>query len=250
MLSDEQYLRYAAQIATATVGEHGQQALARAQVTVVGLGGLGCAAAHYLAGAGIGRLTLLDADVVQLSNLQRQTLYSTADVGHTKADCAAKRLAAVNPTISLQAMQQRVTAANVCQLLSGSDLVLDCTDNLASRYLINDQCYALGIPLLSAAAEGMNGQLLCLHPQHAHGCYQCLYPSGVQQSAACERVGVVGAVVGMMGTLQALQAVKVLTGTEVEWGKLFLFDGLNLSWQSLNLPCSVQCPRCGGNDGN
>ncbi|WP_414828355.1 HesA/MoeB/ThiF family protein [Alteromonas sp. H39] len=244
MLTDQEYLRYGASMCLEAFGEHGQLTLKRARVTVIGLGGLGCAASQYLAAAGAGTLVLVDDDTVQLSNLQRQVLYTTGQVGTLKAQNAVQSLRQLNDDISIEAKAIRVDEHNAYSLIAGSDVVLDCTDNLASRWIINKACYQAGIPLISGAAEGWQGQLLSLSPSQPHGCYACLYPPGTEESPACERAGVMGPLVGIIGAAQAFQAIRVVAGEFTDWGMLHTFDGASMNWSQFYLPASAYCSHC------
>lgn len=244
MLTDKEYLRYGASLCLDTFGEAEQMKLRRARVTVIGLGGLGCAASQYLAAAGVGTLLLVDDDTVQLSNLQRQVLYTTDQVGTTKAHNAVHSLTQLNNDIVISAKALRVDEHNVDELIAHSNVVLDCTDNLASRWVINQACYKANIPLVTGAAEGMQGQLMCLEPDHRHGCYACLYPPGTEERPTCDRTGVLGPVVGIIGATQAFQAIRAIAGQCEDWGVLHTFDGARMTWSQFFLPASAQCSHC------
>ena len=249
VLSRDDYGRYSRQLLVAEMDEVKQQALSHAEVVIVGLGGLGCAVAPYLAGAGVGRLRLVDGDEVELSNLPRQPLYGEPDIGEAKASVASQRLRDINRTLSVQCHATRLVKSNAESLLRGASVVLDCTDNMASRQLINQVCYQLGIPLISSAASGMQGQLLLLHPHQAHGCYRCLYAPAQSEPNTCLAQGVLGPVVGIVGIMQALQTLLFITAmAPMNWGELRLFDGLSGQWQALKLPPLEGCPVCGENN--
>ncbi|MBJ4720496.1 HesA/MoeB/ThiF family protein, partial [Salmonella enterica subsp. enterica serovar Anatum] len=215
-------------------------------VLIVGLGGLGSPAALYLAGAGIGTLTLADDDDVHLSNLQRQILFTTDDIAHPKAQAAKLRLAQLNPGSELIVLQQRLTGDVLKNAVAHAEVVLDCTDNMATRQEINAACVALNTPLISASAVGFGGQLMVLTPPWEQGCYRCLWPDDVEPERNCRTAGIVGPVVGVMGTLQALEAIKLLSGIETPSGELRLFDGKTSQWRSLALRRASGCPVCGG----
>ncbi|NMJ16678.1 HesA/MoeB/ThiF family protein, partial [Salmonella enterica subsp. enterica serovar Anatum] len=189
----------------------------------------------YLAGAGIGTLTLADDDDVHLSNLQRQILFTTDDIAHPKAQAAKLRLAQLNPGSELIVLQQRLTGDVLKNAVAHADVVLDCTDNMATRQEINAACVALNTPLISASAVGFGGQLMVLTPPWEQGCYRCLWPDDVEPERNCRTAGIVGPVVGVMGTLQALEAIKLLSGIETPSGELRLFDGKTSQWRSLAL---------------
>ena len=246
VLTRDDYNRYSRQLLVAEMDEHKQQALRLADAVIVGLGGLGCAVAPYLAGAGGGRLRLIDGDEVELSNLPRQPLYGERDLGEAKARVASLRLRDMNRTLSVQCYATRVVESNAESLLQGASVVLDCTDNMASRQLINRVCYQLGVPLISGAASGMQGQLLMLHPDQTHGCYRCLYAPEQSEPNTCLAQGILGPVVGIVGTAQALQALLFMTSmAPPNWGELRLFDGLSGQWQALKVPSLKGCPVCG-----
>ncbi|MBJ2578868.1 HesA/MoeB/ThiF family protein, partial [Salmonella enterica subsp. enterica serovar Bareilly] len=228
----------------------GQQKLLDSHVLIVGLGGLGSPAALYLAGAGIGKLTLADDDDVHLSNLQRQILFTTDDIAHPKAQAAKLRLAQLNPGSKLIVLQQRLTGDVLKNAVAHADVVLDCTDNMATRQEINAACVALNTPLISASAVGFGGQLMVLTPPWEQGCYRCLWPDDVEPERNCRTAGIVGPVVGVMGTLQALEAIKLLSGIETPSGELRLFDGKTSQWRSLALRRASGCPVCGGQHAN
>ncbi|WP_034948878.1 HesA/MoeB/ThiF family protein [Erwinia oleae] len=247
MLSDNDFLRYSRQLLLEEFGPESQQKLQRASVLLVGLGGLGSPAALYLAAAGVGTLLLADDDRVHISNLQRQILFRTADSGTSKAALAKKQLSALNPHIACVALAQRMEAASLAEVVRTVDLVLDCSDNMPTRHAINAACVRSGTPLVSASAVGFGGQLLVLCPPFSHGCYRCLWPDDAEPQRNCRTAGVLGPVVGVMGTLQALEALKMLTGQPSALaGKLRLFDGRQQTWRTLTLERSADCPVCGG----
>lgn len=245
-MNDHDFMRYSRQILLSDIAIEGQQKLLNSHVLIVGLGGLGSPAALYLAGAGIGTLTLADDDDVHLSNLQRQILFTTDDIAHPKAQAAKLRLAQLNPGSELIVLQQRLTGDVLKNAVARVDVVLDCTDNMATRQEINAACVALNTPLISASAVGFGGQLMVLTPPWEQGCYRCLWPDDVEPERNCRTAGIVGPVVGVMGTLQALEAIKLLSGMETPSGELRLFDGKTSQWRSLALRRASGCPVCGG----
>ncbi|QVS85899.1 HesA/MoeB/ThiF family protein [Salmonella enterica subsp. enterica serovar Montevideo] len=245
-MNDRDFMRYSRQILLGDIAIEGQQKLLDSHVLIVGLGGLGSPAALYLAGAGIGKLTLADDDDVHLSNLQRQILFTTDDIAHPKAQAAKLRLAQLNPGSKLIVLQQRLTGDVLKNAVAHADVVLDCTDNMATRQEINAACVALNTPLISASAVGFGGQLMVLTPPWEQGCYRCLWPDDVEPERNCRTAGIVGPVVGVMGTLQALEAIKLLSGMETPSGELRLFDGKTSQWRSLALRRASGCPVCGG----
>ncbi|MBH0368842.1 HesA/MoeB/ThiF family protein [Salmonella enterica] len=245
-MNDRDFMRYSRQILLGDIAIEGQQKLLNSHVLIVGLGGLGSPAALYLAGAGIGTLTLADDDDVHLSNLQRQILFTTDDIAHPKAQAAKLRLAQLNPGSELIVLQQRLTGDVLKNAVAHADVVLDCTDNMATRQEINAACVALNTPLISASAVGFGGQLMVLAPPWEQGCYRCLWPDDVEPERNCRTAGIVGPVVGVMGTLQALEAIKLLSGIETPNGQLRLFDGKTSQWRSLALRRASGCQVCGG----
>ncbi|EAV4132864.1 TPA: ThiF family adenylyltransferase [Salmonella enterica] len=245
-MNDHDFMRYSRQILLGDIAIEGQQKLLNSHVLIVGLGGLGSPAALYLAGAGIGKLTLVDDDDIHLSNLQRQILFTTDDIAHPKAQAAKLRLAQLNPGSKLIVLQQRLTGDVLKNAVAHADVVLDCTDNMATRQEINAACVALNTPLISASAVGFGGQLMVLTPPWEQGCYRCLWPDDVEPEHNCRTAGIVGPVVGVMGTLQALEAIKLLSGIETPSGELRLFDGKTSQWRSLALRRASGCPVCGG----
>ncbi|EAC0557825.1 HesA/MoeB/ThiF family protein [Salmonella enterica subsp. enterica] len=245
-MNDHNFMRYSRQILLGDIAIEGQQKLLNSHVLIVGLGGLGSPAALYLAGAGIGKLTLVDDDDIHLSNLQRQILFTTDDIAHPKAQAAKLRLAQLNPGSKLIVLQQRLTGDVLKNAVAHADVVLDCTDNMATRQEINAACVALNTPLISASAVGFGGQLMVLTPPWEQGCYRCLWPDDVEPERNCRTAGIVGPVVGVMGTLQALEAIKLLSGIETPSGELRLFDGKTSQWRSLALRRASGCPVCGG----
>lgn len=245
-MNDRDFMRYSRQILLGDIAIEGQQKLLNSHVLIVGLGGLGSPAALYLAGAGIGTLTLADDDDVHLSNLQRQVLFTTDDIAHPKAQAAKLRLAQLNPGSKLIVLQQRLTGDVLKNAVAHADVVLDCTDNMATRQEINAACVALNTPLISASAVGFGGQLMVLTPPWEQGCYRCLWPDDVEPERNCRTAGIVGPVVGVMGTLQALEAIKLLSGMETPSGELRLFDGKTSQWRSLALRRASGCQVCGG----
>ena len=226
LFPDAELRRYARHLALPEVGLEGQVRLKAARVLVIGMGGLGCPAAQYLAAAGIGQLTLADDDRVELTNLQRQPLYAEGDLGLPKAEVASTRLRALNSAIRIEALVERITASNVMELVQQHDLVLDGTDSLIARYLLADGCHLAGVPLVHGALRRFEGQVALFPPQGP--CYRCLFPRPPPPEAIddCATAGVLGAVPGLLGSLQALEALKWLLGIGPRKGRLLLLDGL------------------------
>ncbi|MDX5630899.1 MULTISPECIES: HesA/MoeB/ThiF family protein [unclassified Brenneria] len=246
MLSDQEFLRYSRQLLLEDIGPEGQEKLKSASVLLVGLGGLGAPASMYLAAAGVGTLLLADDDALHLTNLQRQILYRTTDINQPKAELARRQLQALNPHAEIVALTERLGGETLRQAISRVDVVLDCSDNMETRHAVNAACIRAGKPLVSGSAVGFSGQLLVLTPPYNHGCYACLYPDATEPQRNCRTAGVLGPVVGVIGTLQALEAIKLLAGLPSALnGKLRLFDGKQQSWNTLQLTRSRHCPVCG-----
>lgn len=243
--SAREWLRYARQVQLPEVGAAGQRRLRVARVLVVGAGGLGAPAALYLAGAGIGRLTLVDGDAVALSNLHRQVLYAEADIDSDKAAAAARQLQARNADIEVRAVAAPLGADNVDKLVADADLVLDCTDRMAVRYRLNAACRRNEKPWLFAAVDRFAGQLALFAPDGA--CFQCLYPRQPEGLLDCAAAGVLGVVPGLLGLLQAGEALKFLLGLATpSRNHLLLWDALALELRRLRLRRDPDCPCCAG----
>lgn len=245
-MNDNDFMRYSRQILLEDIAIDGQQKLLASRVLIIGLGGLGSSAALYLAAAGVGTLVLADDDAVHLSNLQRQILFTMDDIARPKSQAAAQRLQQLNPDIDLIALNQRLAGDLLHQEVARADVVLDCSDNMTTRQAINAACVASNTPLISASAVGFGGQLMVLTPPWAQGCYRCLWPDDAEPERNCRTAGVIGPVVGVMGSLQALEAIKLLTGMEPARGELRLFDARSHHWRTIALQRSVSCPTCGG----
>ncbi|QUJ67444.1 HesA/MoeB/ThiF family protein [Photobacterium sp. GJ3] len=247
MLSDESFMRYHRQVQLPEIGESGQQALEQAKVLIIGAGGLGAPAALYLAGAGVGSLVIADGDRVERSNLQRQIIYRDRHQGESKAQAAVAQVKALNPHIRARAVTANLAKLQLAMEISLADVVLDCTDNFDSRHAINQACFAHQKVLISAAAIRWQGQLMSFDFRAQQGpCYHCLFPNGEMKAPQnCSESGIAGPVVGIMGTFQALQAIKAITGSgEPGVGQFRQFDALTLQWQQFGLPMNPQCPVC------
>jgi molybdopterin/thiamine biosynthesis adenylyltransferase len=243
MFSDDEVERYARHLVLREIGGQGQQKLKAAKVLVVGAGGLGGPAALYLAAAGVGTLGLVDADHVSLSNLQRQILFSTPDVGESKTDRGAQHLAALNPEVQLVSHPFALTADNAEALIGQYDLVLDGVDDFGVRYLINAACLATGKTLVSGAIGRWTGQVAVFH---GRPCYRCLVPDTPPDAGTCSAVGVVGALAGIIGSMMALEAIKEITGAgESLVSRLFIYDGLSAEARTVRLSAEPDCPACG-----
>lgn len=242
MLEDDEIDRYARHLVLKEIGGAGQVRLKTAKVAVVGMGGIGNPAALYLAAAGVGTLGLIDDDVVSLSNLQRQVLFGTDDIGQSKVESSSANLKAINPYTDYICHNLRLDADNIAETLAGYDVVIDGCDNFPTRLLVNRACHELKIPLVSAAIGRWSGQLSVFN---GSPCYQCLVSDIPPDAETCERVGVVGALAGVMGTLAALEAIKLVTGAgEPLTGKVMIFDGLTMQSRVVTLPPDPACPVC------
>lgn len=247
MLSDAQLLRYNRQLLMHEFDVAGQEKLLRARVLIVGLGGLGCPAALYLAAAGVGHLVLADGDTVDLSNLQRQVAHGQNDIGDNKARSASRSIAALNPEIEVRVLAEHLDETAMRCEAAGVDLVLDATDNYPARFALNRACIAAAIPLVSAAAVRSEGQLAVFDPHRGGPCYRCLYPAeGSSTALSCSESGVLAPVVGVFGTLQAMEALKLLAGYgEPLRESLLVMDLRSLELQKLALAARPGCPDCG-----
>ena len=242
--TEDEVERYARHLVLSEVGGPGQQALKRARVLIVGAGGVGGPAALYLAAAGVGTLGLIDHDAVALSNLQRQILFDTADVGRPKVEAAAMRLEGLNPHVAVQTFAERLTAENALARIEDFDLVLDGTDDFETRFLVNGACMTAGRPLVSGALGRWSGQVAVFA---GRPCYRCLVPQMPPDAETCARVGVVGALAGVVGTMAALEAIKVLTGAgQPLTGRLLLYDGLAGTARTVRIAPDPACPVCAG----
>jgi molybdopterin/thiamine biosynthesis adenylyltransferase len=242
--SDNEVERYARHLVLREVGGPGQQALKAAKVAVVGAGGLGAPASLYLAAAGVGSLTLIDPDVVDLSNLQRQVLYAEADLGHPKVAAAQARLTALNAYVNVTGVQAALTPATAVDLLAGHDLVLDGTDDFATRFAVNEACVRLGLPLVSGAIGRWTGQVGVFGSKP---CYRCLVPEIPPDAETCSAVGVIGALAGVIGSMMALEAIKVITGAgEALTGRLLIYDALAAQTRTVKIGADPRCVTCGG----
>ncbi len=241
--TDDERQRYARHILLKEIGGPGQQRLKAASVAIVGAGGLGAPAALYLAAAGVGRLRLIDDDTVSLDNLQRQIIFRDADVGAPKVDRARAALAALNDNVAVEIERQRLTEANAAYLLQGADVVLDGTDDFETRFAVNAAARSLGVPLVSGAVGRWDGQVSAF----AHGgpCYRCFVPEAPPDAETCSRVGVVGALTGVIGSIMALEAIKLVAQAgEPLIGRVMLFDGLNGEARTVALKRDPACPVC------
>jgi len=244
---DEQLLRYSRQIMLPQIDIEGQQRLLDARVLIIGMGGLGSPVALYLAACGVGDIVIVDDDRVDLTNLQRQIVHDSNDIGELKVSSAAETMMALNPEIKVSVISERINGERLLAEVRLADVVVDATDNLASRLEINRQCVAARTPLVSASVIRWEGQLSVFDSrQQASPCYQCLYGNRGEVGQSCSENGVMGPVVGMLGCMQANEAVKLLTGAGTSLvGRVLMLDALNMDWQTIRLKRDPYCSVCG-----
>ena len=247
-MDDNQLLRYSRHILLPQIGIEGQEKLLGAHALIIGAGGLGSPAALYLAASGVGRIMICDGDSVDLTNLQRQIAHFTHSLGTNKATSAQRTLNAINPEINITAIPQRVEGAELNHLIAQSDVVLDASDNFATRHAVNRACVAHGKPLVSGAAIRFDGQVAVFDLRASSSpCYHCLFPeAGSEEGERCAVMGVFAPLVGIIGSIQAAEALKILCGVGQPLnGRLLLLDGLQMEWRSIRLKKDPACPVCG-----
>ncbi|WP_434655704.1 molybdopterin-synthase adenylyltransferase MoeB [Pseudomonas sp. R3-56] len=247
MLNDQELLRYSRQILLQHIDIDGQLRLKQGRVLIIGLGGLGAPVALYLAAAGVGELHLADFDTVDLTNLQRQIIHDTDSVGLTKVDSAVRRLTAINPEVRLVSHSTAMDEDSLVGAVAAVDVVLDCSDNFATREAVNAACVTAAKPLVSGAAIRLEGQLSVFDPRRPESpCYHCLYGHGSEAELTCSEAGVLGPLVGLVGSLQALEALKLLAGFgEPLVGRLLLIDALGSRFRELRVKRDPRCSVCG-----
>lgn len=244
-LSGAEMERYQAHLALPGFGPEGQARLMQASVLLVGVGGLGCPAAQYLVAAGIGRLTLLDDDIIETTNLQRQVLYGDEDRGRLKVEVAAERLGAMNGAVRIEARRDRVVASNARAQVAGHSLVVDGCDNFATRYVINDACALEAVPLVSGSIYRYEGQVALFEPPHTP-CYRCVFPESPPAEIPCHDAGVLGALAGMVGTAMAAEAIQRLAnGVSALAGRMLLVDAATMRFRNVELQKAPECALCG-----
>jgi molybdopterin/thiamine biosynthesis adenylyltransferase len=242
--SDDEIERYARHLVLVEVGGPGQQRLKAARVGLIGLGGVGAPAALYLAAAGIGTLRLIDDDTVALSNLQRQIAFDVADIGRPKVEAGAEALTALNPHVRVEPFAGRLTVATAARLVEGCDVVVDGTDDFETRFAVNAACMAARIPLVSGALGRWNGQVGVFT---GRPCYRCLVPGAPPEAETCARVGVIGALAGVVGSMVALEAIKLIAGAgQPLAGRLLIYDGLAGTARTVTVAADPDCPVCAG----
>ena len=246
-MDDPLLLRYSRHILLDELGPDAQARFASAHALIIGVGGLGAPAAQFLAAAGVGTLSLCDADSVDLTNLQRQILYATADVGQRKVDAAAARLSSINPHVTIVKVARRIGEADLQPLVAAADVVIDCCDNFATRHAVNRACVGARKPLVSGAALRFDGQLAVFDTRNpASPCYHCLFGEGDElEETRCATMGVFAPLVGIVGSTQAAEALKLLAGVgESLAGRLLLLDALTMEWREVRVPRDPDCPVC------
>ena len=249
-MTEMQIRRYARHIVLPEIGGIGQSKLIAARVLVLGAGGLGAPLLQYLAAAGIGTLGVVDDDTVDLSNLQRQVIHRTSDIGAAKVTSAERAMAEINPEVTVRAHKERLTASNVERLIADYDLVADGSDNFATRYLLNDTCFRLKKPLVAAAILRFDGQISTYKAWHGagHPCLRCVFPEAPSEDAvpSCAQAGVLGALAGTLGAMQATEVVKEVLGVGRSLsGRLLTYDALDGSWEEMTIAKRPDCPTCG-----
>lgn len=246
-MNDEQLLRYSRQIMLPYVGYEGQEKLLNAKVLIIGMGGLGSPVAMYLAAAGVGHLVICDFDTVDLSNLQRQIIHLNQDrIGNNKADSAKQTLIQLNPDIQVTALTEKLDEKSLSEQIQQADVVVDGTDNFDTRFLLNKICFEQQTPLVSGAAIRMEGQVIVFANQGQGPCYHCLYKDDADDSATtCSENGVLSPVVGIIGSIQAVETLKIIMSIgQPLISRLLLLDAYTMDWRSLKLPADPQCPVC------
>ena len=245
-MNDQQLLRYSRQIMLPQVDIVGQQKLLAAKVLIIGAGGLGSPASLYLASAGIGQITIYDDDVVDLSNLQRQITHYTDDIGTDKVISTQNTLKKINPAVKVIAVKQRLVGKLLDNEVKSADMVLDCSDNFNTRFAINSACVAYKTPLISGAAIRFEGQVSVFNAQYSDSpCYNCLYADTGEEMLNCSSNGVIAPITGIIGSIQAMEAIKLIIGIgESLQGRLLLLDGLSMQWNEMKLTKNHNCPTC------
>ncbi len=247
--TDDQIHRYSRHIILPEVGGKGQEKIMAAKVFIVGAGGLGCPVGYYLTAAGVGTIIMVDDDVVELSNLQRQIAHNTKRIGMPKVESAKKTFNALNPDVNIVALNQKITKDNILDLIKDVDVVVDGSDNFPTRYLVNDACVIAGKPLVSGAILRFEGQVTTIVPKQGH-CYRCLFeempPAGLVPS--CQEAGVLGALPGIVGGLQSMEVLKYILGKgDLLTNQMIIFDAMKANFRKVKVPKNPDCPVCGDN---
>lgn len=244
-MNDAQLLRYSRQIMLPQFDIQGQERLLAAHAVIVGLGGLGSPVAMYLASAGVGHLTLIDFDSVELSNLQRQILHGTSDIGKAKTQSALETLSDINPEIELSVINAKIEEHELGSIINQAQVVIDATDNFDTRFYLNQLCVKSGTPLVSGAAIRMEGQVSVFMNNGQDPCYRCLYRNEAEENETCSDTGVLSPVVGIIGCIQAVEALKIISNMgDTLHGRLLILDAMTIEWRTLILPKDPACPVC------
>jgi len=248
-MNEEQQERYSRHTNLPQLGDQGQRKLLNSHVMIIGLGGLGSPAALYLAASGVGHLTFVDFDIVELSNLQRQIAHTTGRIGELKTHSAKTACLELNPDITIDTIDYEMERDELFQQVASCTVVIEGSDNFPTRFLVNEACVAAGVPLVSGAAIRFDGQLTVFRNDKSGGpCYRCLYKEGGETAETCSQTGVLAPFVGMVGTMQAIETVKLITGAGQDLdSRLILMDGLNMEWNTIKLVKSPDCPVCSAN---
>ncbi|NOQ94199.1 MAG: molybdopterin-synthase adenylyltransferase MoeB [Methylophaga sp.] len=245
-MNDDQLLRYSRQILLPQIDIIGQQKILDSRVLVIGLGGLGSPVAMYLAAAGVGHLTLVDDDIVEVSNLQRQIIHSEKDIGRLKVESAAESMKEINSNCQLEIKTSRLDTHALTAIVKEADVIVDCSDNFATRFLLNEITQACKTPLVSGAAIRMEGQVTVYDSRnHGSACYHCVYQDEGELQQTCSESGVLSPLLGIIGSMQAVETIKLITGIgKTLAGRLMIFDALSMSWQEMKLRQDPSCPVC------
>ena len=251
-MKDEQLLRFSRQIMLPTMDVAGQQELVDATVLIVGMGGLGCPAAMYLSAAGVGHLVIADDDTVEITNLQRQIAHEQSNLGESKVSSAEATLKGLNPDVRITQIKNRLEGDLLEQAVVSADVVVDASDNFNTRFAVNQSCLKNKKPLVSGAAIRMEGQVAVFDSENPESpCYQCLYSECDDNDASCSQNGVMAPLVGIIGSVQAMETIKLITGIGNSLvGRLLLLDAATMQWREMKLPRDPSCPACGGSDGS
>jgi molybdopterin/thiamine biosynthesis adenylyltransferase len=245
-MEDDQLLRYSRQIMMPEIDAAGQQRLLDSHITIIGMGGLGAPAAMYLAAAGVGQITIVDYDKVDLTNLQRQIIHGTTDIGREKTASAEEYLRELNPEVTIHTINKRLDEPELGRVMAGMNAVLDCTDNFDTRFMINRAAAANGIPLISAAVVRMEGQVTVFDPAHGSACYRCLYDEAGGVPETCSENGILAPVAGLVGSIQATETIKELLGIgKTLSGRLLMIDAKNMEFREIRIRKDPACPVCG-----
>lgn len=244
-MNDELLLRYSRQILLPQVDLHGQERLQTSKVLIIGMGGLGSPVTLYLAAAGIGHLTLVDFDMVELSNLQRQIIHNQQRIGHNKAHSAAQSTHAINPHVNIDTIQHRLDSKDLQHTVAQHDVIVDCSDNFPTRFALNRACQQAAKPLVSGAVIRMEGQVTSFDFRQVEGaCYQCLYGEEGENEDTCSSTGILAPVAGIIGSIQATETLKLLLDLPSLHGRLLVLDALKMQWRELRLQADPNCPIC------